>query len=706
MAGSDARRKVPSLDAILRSTPGQRAARVVGRPVLKRTLSTELEAIRTAAADGEEPPIADEILASAVATAARAIHGLTPVINGTGVIIHTNLGRAPLAEQAREAVLRAATGYTDLEVDRSTGARGSRSARAELLLAALTGAEDALVVNNCAAALVLTLSVLAKGKKVLVSRGELIEIGGEFRIPDIMRASGARLVEVGTTNRTRASDFRSAVADAAAILQVHPSNYRVVGFTAAATTAQLAQVAGKAAVPLVFDVGSGLLDAERGFPGEEPTVHQALADGADLVTFSGDKLVGGPQAGCVVGRGDLIAKLRRHPLARAMRVDKLQAAALEATLALFATGAHGDVPVHRMIHESLGLRRGPSASACRGDRRRPRGRARHSVRVGGRRRLRAGTGHRLAGASACGAPSPRPSPPACAGACRRSSAGCTRITCCSTRARSSRHRCRRPPARCSTPWRATTSTTRTDVPGALRVIATAGHVDHGKSALIVALTGIDPDRFAEEKRRGLTIDLGYAWTTLPGGREVGFVDVPGHERFIRNMLAGVGPVRLVLFVVAADEGWKPQSEEHLQILDVLGVSGGVVALTKRDLVDDESLEVAMADTREHLAGSVLAEAPIVPVSAKTGAGLDEIRAALDRMVEAAPVPPDARTRLFVDRVFTISGAGTVVTGTLTGGCLQVDEEVRLHPGDVRARIRSLQSHKRDLRRRVTCFAWP
>ncbi len=353
MAGSDARRKVPSLDAILRSTPGQRAARVVGRPVLKRTLSTELEAIRTAAADGEEPPIADEILASAVATAARAIHGLTPVINGTGVIIHTNLGRAPLAEQAREAVLRAATGYTDLEVDRSTGARGSRSARAELLLAALTGAEDALVVNNCAAALVLTLSVLAKGKKVLVSRGELIEIGGEFRIPDIMRASGARLVEVGTTNRTRASDFRSAVADAAAILQVHPSNYRVVGFTAAATTAQLAQVAGKAAVPLVFDVGSGLLDAERGFPGEEPTVHQALADGADLVTFSGDKLVGGPQAGCVVGRGDLIAKLRRHPLARAMRVDKLQAAALEATLALFATGAHGDVPVHRMIHESL-----------------------------------------------------------------------------------------------------------------------------------------------------------------------------------------------------------------------------------------------------------------------------------------------------------------------------------------------------------------
>jgi len=354
MAGDDARRKVPSVDAILRSTPGQRAARVVGRTVLKRTVTAELEAVRAAAAAGEEPPIADEILARAVAIAARATNGQTPVINATGVIIHTNLGRAPLADEAVQAVARAAAGYTDLEVDRASGARGSRGARAELILAALTGAEAALIVNNCAAALVLTLAALAKGKKVLVSRGELIEIGGEFRIPDIMRASGARLVEVGTTNRTRAADFRNGVDDAtAAILQVHPSNYRVVGFTAAATTAQLAQIATKASIPLLFDVGSGLLDAERGFPGEEPTVHQALEDGADLVTFSGDKLVGGPQAGCIVGRADLIATLRKHPLARAMRIDKLQAAALEATLALYATGAHDHIPVHRMIHATL-----------------------------------------------------------------------------------------------------------------------------------------------------------------------------------------------------------------------------------------------------------------------------------------------------------------------------------------------------------------
>jgi selenocysteine-specific elongation factor len=233
------------------------------------------------------------------------------------------------------------------------------------------------------------------------------------------------------------------------------------------------------------------------------------------------------------------------------------------------------------------------------------------------------------------------------------------------------------------------------VTGSLGVIATAGHVDHGKSSLIVALTGIDPDRYAEEKRRGLTIDLGYAWTTLLSGREVGFVDVPGHERFIRTMLAGVGPVRLVLFVVAADEGWKPQSEEHLQILDVLGVDGGVVALTKRDLVDDETVALAEAEIREQLADTVLADAPIVPVSARTDAGVDELRAALDAMVASAPEPDDARTRLFVDRVFTIAGAGTVVTGTLTGGRLAVDDEIRIEPAGVRARIRSLQSHKTD-----------
>jgi selenocysteine-specific elongation factor len=231
------------------------------------------------------------------------------------------------------------------------------------------------------------------------------------------------------------------------------------------------------------------------------------------------------------------------------------------------------------------------------------------------------------------------------------------------------------------------------VAGELRVVATAGHVDHGKSSLIVGLTGIDPDRWAEEKRRGLTIDLGYAWCTLPSGREVGFVDVPGHERFVANMLAGVGPVPLVLFVVAADEGWKPQSEEHLQILDVLGVAGAVVALTKRDLVDADRQRAVTDEVRERLQGTALDAAPIVPVSSATGEGLDEIRAALDAMLGAAAAPADARTRLFVDRVFSIRGAGTVVTGTLTGGCLSVGDEVELFPTGRRARIRSLQTHE-------------
>jgi selenocysteine-specific elongation factor len=233
------------------------------------------------------------------------------------------------------------------------------------------------------------------------------------------------------------------------------------------------------------------------------------------------------------------------------------------------------------------------------------------------------------------------------------------------------------------------------VGGELRVIATAGHVDHGKSSLIIRLTGIDPDRWVEEKRRGLTIDLGYAWCTLPSGREVGFVDVPGHERFVGNMLAGVGPVRLVLFVVAADEGWKPQSEEHLQILDVLGVAGGVIALTKRDLVDGETLAIATDEVRERVAGTALDGAPVVPVSAETGDGLDALVAALDAMLEGAPAPEPARARLFVDRVFTIRGAGTVATGTLSGACLVAGEDVVVLPGGHAARIRALQTHREE-----------
>jgi selenocysteine-specific elongation factor len=237
----------------------------------------------------------------------------------------------------------------------------------------------------------------------------------------------------------------------------------------------------------------------------------------------------------------------------------------------------------------------------------------------------------------------------------------------------------------------------------LRVVATAGHVDHGKSSLIVRLTGIDPDRWDEEKRRGLTIDLGYAWCQLPSGREIGFVDVPGHERFIANMLAGVGPIRLVLFVVAANEGWRQQSEEHLAILDVLGIDGGVVAVTKRDLVDDETIELVEEEIRDQLRGTVLEDARVVRVSATTGEGLEDLRASLDDLLATVPPPEETRARLFVDRVFTIAGAGTVVTGTLGGGGLAVGDDVELYPHARTARVRSLQTHKRDATR-VTAVA--
>ncbi|HEX8100257.1 MAG TPA: selenocysteine-specific translation elongation factor [Actinomycetota bacterium] len=231
----------------------------------------------------------------------------------------------------------------------------------------------------------------------------------------------------------------------------------------------------------------------------------------------------------------------------------------------------------------------------------------------------------------------------------------------------------------------------------LHVVATAGHVDHGKSALILRLTGMDPDRLAEEKRRGLTIDLGFAWTTLESGHEVGFVDVPGHERFVRNMLAGVGPVRLVLFVVAADEGWKPQSEEHLQILDVLGVDGAVVALTKVDQVDSETRNNRTAEVTAKLEGTALAGAPIVGCSAVTGEGMADVRAALDATIgSATPAEALGRARQFIDRVFTVKGSGTVVTGTLTGGALHAGDEAEVLPSGHRARIRGLQTHKRPL----------
>ncbi len=233
----------------------------------------------------------------------------------------------------------------------------------------------------------------------------------------------------------------------------------------------------------------------------------------------------------------------------------------------------------------------------------------------------------------------------------------------------------------------------------MHVVATAGHVDHGKSTLVRALTGMDPDRFSEEKARGLTIDLGFAWTTLPSGRELAFVDVPGHVRFIKNMLAGVGAVDACLFVVAATEGWKPQSEEHLRILELLGASRGLVALTKVDLVDEEWRQLAHLELDDHLAGTFLDKVEVVDVAASQGTGVDNLRAALDRLLADTPTATDRqRPRLWVDRSFAAKGSGTVVTGTLAGGSLAVDDELVLLPSGRRLRVRSLQSHQATLQR--------
>jgi L-seryl-tRNA(Ser) seleniumtransferase len=287
---------------------------------------------------------------------ADATASLRPVINATGVILHTNLGRAPLARSAREAMNRVSEGYSNVEFDLESGSRGSRYHHCAALLAELTGAEDALVVNNCAGGLVLALSALARGRDVVVSRGELVEIGGGFRIPEVLQYAGAGIREVGATNRTRVEDYRAAIraGGVAAILKVHRSNFRISGFTAEASLEELSLLAREAGVPLIHDLGSGLLvDAEvLGLP-PEPTPAESLRRGADLVIFSGDKLLGGPQAGLISGTSGLIRTLRKTPLTRALRVDKATLACLEATLRLYRDPdrALREIPVLRMLSE-------------------------------------------------------------------------------------------------------------------------------------------------------------------------------------------------------------------------------------------------------------------------------------------------------------------------------------------------------------------
>jgi L-seryl-tRNA(Ser) seleniumtransferase len=338
-------RDLPSVDELLRDE------RLAGEPreLVVAAARAVLDRAREEITAGGDPGSVVERVAAELARARRP--SLRRVLNATGVLVHTNLGRAPLAEAALARVAEVGAGYSNLEYSLARGERGSRQDHLAELLSRLTGAEAALVVNNNAAAVLLALAALAEGREVVVSRGELIEIGDGFRIPDVLARSGARLVEVGTTNRTRADDYERAIgADTALLLRVHQSNFRVVGFSELPRLEELAAVARAHELPFVDDLGSGALARV----GDEPTPAESLRAGADLVCFSGDKLLGGPQAGVVVGRAELVERLRRHPLQRALRADKLTLAALEGTLALALDPATRDeIPVLRMLYEPL-----------------------------------------------------------------------------------------------------------------------------------------------------------------------------------------------------------------------------------------------------------------------------------------------------------------------------------------------------------------
>ena len=352
-------RQIPSVDELLSQPRLAALAQRVSREVVVEIARTVLAELRgriagkgTAAVASLDSVTLEEHIASIVERMLAS--SLQPVINATGVILHTNLGRAPLSAAAAEEIQRSATSYSNLEYDLEAGARGKRDAHVAQLLERLTGTESAIVVNNCAAAVLLVLAALAKGGEVIVSRGELIEIGDGFRIPEIMAQSGAVLREVGTTNRTRISDYESAINEnARLLLRVHPSNFTITGFAEKPSLEELVVLGRRVGLPVVEDLGSGCLVDLSSAGITEPTVRQSVDAGVSMVMFSGDKLLGGPQAGIIAGQKDLMGRVRRHPLFRALRVDKLTTAALAATLGAYLRGAADEIPALRMIRMSL-----------------------------------------------------------------------------------------------------------------------------------------------------------------------------------------------------------------------------------------------------------------------------------------------------------------------------------------------------------------
>jgi L-seryl-tRNA(Ser) seleniumtransferase len=349
-------RSIPSVDQLLRTEAATELRRSVGINRVTAIARQVIEEMRThLQTERLREQSKDELLLQVVERVQEickleTTSGIHRVINATGVILHTNLGRAPLSDEARHAVLEA-TGYCTLEYDPTTGSRGKRGAYAEELLTQLTGAEAALVVNNCASAALLILTVLARAAETIVSRGELVEIGGDFRVPEVMSNSGTTMVEVGSTNRTHLEDYREAITTKTRlIMRVHPSNYRIIGFTASPALSELGSLAHESGLYLYEDAGSGALtDLSSVGLGDEPTISESISAGADVVSFSGDKLLGGPQAGLIVARREIVDRLRAHSLYRALRVDKLCLAALEATLASHRRESLDDIPALRML---------------------------------------------------------------------------------------------------------------------------------------------------------------------------------------------------------------------------------------------------------------------------------------------------------------------------------------------------------------------
>jgi len=351
-------RNLPSIDKLMITTFGDDLITRFGHSLTRDALRATLETTRTAFVETKRIPNEKEILSQAENTLQQwTAPTLKPVINASGVMIHTNLGRAPLSTAALQAIVDTAAGYSNLEYDLIQGKRGSRLLHAEELLVRLTGAESALVVNNNASAVLLTLTALAKRRRVLISRTQLVEIGGGFRIPDVMAQSGAKLVEIGTTNRVHLRDYQDAINEQPIklVMRAHRSNFAIIGFHTEPSLSEVVQAAHTAGIPVVEDLGSGtLIDTAPFGLSHEPTVQESVAAGADLVTFSGDKLLGGPQAGIIIGRADMIQKLKVHPLARAIRADKLALAALTTTLTHYLKDEPlSKIPVWRMIAADL-----------------------------------------------------------------------------------------------------------------------------------------------------------------------------------------------------------------------------------------------------------------------------------------------------------------------------------------------------------------